>query len=88
MLDGIDLSSWCEELATNSYEERLKKGEESLWRFLENQYPEGERRDAVVIGVSKNDVSSHKKFEKKYDLPFSNLMSSCCQLFADTVIPA
>lgn len=34
-------------------------------RFMEN--------DAVVIGVSKDSVSSHKKFEEKYDLPFTLL---------------
>ena len=28
------------------------------------------QRDAVVIGISRDSVSSHKKFAEKYDLPF------------------
>lgn len=32
--------------------------------------PEIQDRNAVVIGVSKDTVSSHKKFEEKYGLPF------------------
>ena len=33
-------------------------------------YPQFTEKDAVVIGVSKDTVSSHKKFEEKYNLPF------------------
>jgi len=33
-------------------------------------YPQFQEKGAVVIGVSKNTVASHKKFEEKYDLPF------------------
>ena len=33
-------------------------------------YSEFERKNAVVIGVSKDSVSSHEKFAEKYDLPF------------------
>lgn len=29
-----------------------------------------EKKNAVVIGVSKDDTKSHQKFKKKYDLPF------------------
>jgi peroxiredoxin Q/BCP len=29
-----------------------------------------EKKNAVVIGVSKDDTKSHLKFKKKYDLPF------------------
>ncbi len=32
-----------------------------------------EKKNAVVIGVSKDSVSSHQKFKKKYDLPFTLL---------------
>lgn len=32
--------------------------------------PEIEKENAVVIGISKDTVKSHKKFEEKYDLPF------------------
>ena len=33
-------------------------------------YPQFEEQGAVVIGVSKDTVASHKKFEEKYGLPF------------------
>lgn len=36
-------------------------------------FPKFKGADAVVIGVSPDSVESHKKFEKKYDLPFTLL---------------
>ena len=33
-------------------------------------YPQFMEKGAVVIGVSKDTVDSHKKFEEKYGLPF------------------
>ena len=33
-------------------------------------YPQFREKDAVVIGVSKDSVASHKRFEEKYGLPF------------------
>ena len=33
-------------------------------------YPQFREKDAVVIGVSKDSVASHKKFEEKFNLPF------------------
>ena len=33
-------------------------------------YPKFEEKNAVVIGISKDSVASHKKFEKNYNLPF------------------
>ena len=33
-------------------------------------YPQYQEKGAVVIGISKDSVSSHKKFEEKYGLPF------------------
>ena len=33
-------------------------------------YPQFQEKGAVVIGVSKDTVASHKKFEEKYSLPF------------------
>ena len=33
-------------------------------------YPQFMEKDAVVIGISKDSVASHKKFEEKYGLPF------------------
>ena len=33
-------------------------------------YPQFREKDAVVIGVSKDNAASHKKFEEKYSLPF------------------
>lgn len=32
-----------------------------------------EKKNAVVIGVSKDNTKSHQKFKKKYDLPFTLL---------------
>lgn len=36
-------------------------------------YPEIKERGAVVLGVSKDSVASHKKFAEKYQLPFTLL---------------
>ena len=36
-------------------------------------YPQFREKGAVVLGVSKDSVSSHKNFEKKYGLPFTLL---------------
>lgn len=36
-------------------------------------YPQFLEKDAVVLGVSKDSVKSHKNFETKYDLPFTLL---------------
>ncbi|MET3618111.1 peroxiredoxin Q/BCP [Peptoniphilus olsenii] len=33
-------------------------------------YPQIEEKDAVVIGINKDSVESHKKFKEKHDLPF------------------
>ncbi len=33
-------------------------------------YPQFQEKGAVVIGISKDSVKSHKKFEEKYSLPF------------------
>lgn len=33
-------------------------------------YPQFQEKGAVVVGVSKDSVASHKKFEEKYGLPF------------------
>ncbi len=33
-------------------------------------YPQFEEKNAVVIGISKDSVASHKKFEQNYNLPF------------------
>ncbi|MBL8007033.1 MAG: thioredoxin-dependent thiol peroxidase [Ignavibacteria bacterium] len=32
-----------------------------------------EKKNAVIIGVSKDNTASHQKFKKKYDLPFTLL---------------
>lgn len=36
-------------------------------------YPQFREKDAVVLGVSKDSVTSHKKFEEKFGLPFTLL---------------
>lgn len=43
-------------------------------------YPHFLEKDAVVIGISKDSVASHKRFEEKYTLPFT--------LLADTELDA
>ncbi|MBQ4424295.1 MAG: thioredoxin-dependent thiol peroxidase [Lachnospiraceae bacterium] len=35
-----------------------------------DRYPQFREKGAVVLGVSKDSVASHKKFEEKYGLPF------------------
>ncbi|MES2701192.1 MAG: thioredoxin-dependent thiol peroxidase [Bacteroidota bacterium] len=40
---------------------------------LRDNYHELTQRDIVVLGVSPDDEKSHKKFEKKYSLPFTLL---------------
>lgn len=37
------------------------------------RYPQFMEKGAVVLGVSKDSVASHKKFEEKYNLPFTLL---------------
>lgn len=36
-------------------------------------YPQFMEKNAIVIGVSKDSVASHKKFEEKFQLPFTLL---------------
>ena len=46
------------------------------------RYPQFLEKNAVVLGVSKDSVASHKKFEEKYELPFTLLSDtelSCIQ---------
>ena len=38
-----------------------------------NLYPQFREKGAVVVGVSKDSVASHKKFEEKFGLPFTLL---------------
>lgn len=47
-------------------------------------YPQFQEQGVVVLGVSKDSVASHKKFEAKYDLPFTLLSDpelSCIQAY-------
>lgn len=47
-------------------------------------YPQFQEQGAVVLGVSRDSVASHKKFEEKYDLPFTLLSDpelSCIQAY-------
>ena len=37
------------------------------------KYPQFREKDAVILGISKDSVASHKKFEEKYGLPFTLL---------------
>ena len=38
-----------------------------------DRYPQFKEKGAEVIGISKDSVASHKKFEEKYGLPFTLL---------------
>ena len=40
------------------------------------RYPQFQEKGAVVLGVSKDSVKSHKNFETKYELPFTILSDS------------
>lgn len=47
-------------------------------------YPQFSENGAVVLGVSKDSVASHKKFEEKYNLPFTLLSDTeltCIQAY-------
>ena len=47
-------------------------------------YPQFVEQGAVVLGVSKDSVASHKRFEEKYGLPFTLLSDtelSCIQAY-------
>lgn len=47
-------------------------------------YPQFQEKGAVVVGISKDSVASHKKFEEKYGLPFmllSDTELSCIQAY-------
>ncbi len=47
-------------------------------------YPEFTEKDAVILGVSKDSIKSHKNFETKYQLPFTLLSDpelSCIQAY-------
>lgn len=41
--------------------------------FFGDMYPQIREKGAVVLGVSKDSVASHKKFADKYGLPFTLL---------------
>ena len=45
--------------------------ETGLW--IRRPLPAFQEKGAVVIGISKDSVASHKKFEEKYGLPFTLL---------------
>ena len=38
-----------------------------------DRYPQIREKGAIVLGVSKDSVASHKRFEEKYSLPFTLL---------------
>lgn len=43
-------------------------------------YPDFNEKGAVILGVSKDSVKSHKKFQEKYQLPFTLLSDSELQV--------
>lgn len=42
-----------------------------------------EKKETVVIGVSKDSVESHKKFKTKYELPFTLLSDESTKMLSD-----
>lgn len=51
-LEGIDLAGYKTEPDSQSYEERIRKGERPLLGFIEQLYPDGNVRDTVFELVS------------------------------------
>ena len=49
------------------------------WKFGD-LFPECREKGAVVLGVSKDSVASHKKFQEKYNLPFTLLSDTELQV--------
>ena len=47
-------------------------------------YPQFQARGAVVLGVSRDSVASHKKFAEKYGLPFTILSDRSFSAFRPT----
>lgn len=45
-------------------------------------YPHFRENGAVVLGVSRDSVASHKRFEEKYGLPFTLLSDSALEVIA------
>ncbi len=53
-------------------------------------YPQFREKDAVVLGVSKDSVASHKRFEEKHGLPFTLLSDTALSVITayDVLRPA
>ena len=45
-----------------------------------DQYPAFRQRDAVVLGISKDPVTSHRRFADKYQLPYRILSDPECRV--------
>ena len=43
-------------------------------------YPQFKEKDAIVIGISKDSVRSHKNFQEKHQLPFTLLSDPECEV--------
>lgn len=46
-------------------------------------YPQITEQNSVILGISKDSISSHKKFEEKYDLPFTLLSDTELSVIKD-----
>lgn len=49
---------------------------------MRDAFPRFEGLNAVVLGVSPDDVASHQKFKRKYDLPFTLLADTAHEVAA------
>lgn len=47
---------------------------------LRDAFPRFKKSDAVILGVSPDDVASHQKFKKKFELPFTLLADTDHQI--------
>ena len=69
--NAVSLSSFCgKKVVLYFYPRDNTPGCSRQACAFAKHYEEFKRRDVVVIGVSKDSVTSHQKFAEKYDLPF------------------
>ena len=51
------------------------------------RYPQFAEKGAVILGVSKDSVASHKRFEEKYNYPYISLQSVGKEPYPDETDP-
>ena len=74
--DGVErsLSDWRgQKVVLYFYPKDMTSGCTSQACSFGEMYPQFRERGAVVVGVSKDTVASHKRFQEKHGLPFTLL---------------